>query len=155
MKSPSHKHSLLQQSLCLLLTLHVTGLYFEVTFPRSANFGIQTLFLNFEKILFELRSKCNRFSKRIYLTADTRLKQVTFQSALVSLFSFCMLETFTTLLSSHIINLIVNFLSDTPKTQGKYSQRKANMHHSCYKYGIKMMRIFFFFNCTKRFKTFL
>ena len=58
----------------------------------------------------------------INLTADPRLKQKTFQSALVSLFSLCMLETVTTLLSSHVINSITNFPSNTPKMLGKYLQ---------------------------------
>ena len=47
---------------------------------------------------------------------------LTWQSALVTLFSFCMLETVTTLLSSHVINSITNFWANTRKTYGKYSQ---------------------------------
>ena len=59
---------------------------FQSSFPITANFGIQTLFLNFNKTLFDMRSLCNRFLRCIYLTADARLKQKTFQSALVSFF---------------------------------------------------------------------
>ena len=89
------------------------------SFPISANFSIQTLFLNFSKTLFDLRSLCNRFLRCIYLTADARLKKITFQSALVSLFYFCMLETVTNLLFLHVINSITNFLSNTPQTLKK------------------------------------
>ena len=97
---------------------YVFGLDFRVTFPISASFGIQILFLNFNKTLFDLRWLCNRFLRCIYLTADARLKQVTFQSALVNLFSFCKLETVigTTLLSLHVINSINNSPSNTLKT---------------------------------------
>ena len=46
-----------------------------------------------------------------------------FQSILIpSLCSFCMLETVTTLLSSHAIKSNTNFATSTPKTQGKHSE---------------------------------
>ena len=96
----------------MLLSLYISGLDFKVNFSISANFGIQTLFLNFKKTLFELRSFCNRFLRCIYLDTYTELEQIMFQVALVNLFSLCILETFTTLSSAHVIT----------KTPGKYSQ---------------------------------
>ena len=127
MGSSSHKYSLIRRQgagisyyngliFACLLRFYVSGLDFKVTFTISASFGIQTLFLNFNKTLFDLKSLCNRFLRCIYLTADARLKQITFQSALVNLFSFCMLETVTTLLFSHVINSITNFPSNSLKT---------------------------------------
>ena len=96
----------------MLLSLYISGLDFKVNFSISANFGIQTLFLNFKKTLFELRSFCNRFLRCIYLDTYTELEQIMFQVALVNLFSLCILETFTTLSSAHVVT----------KTPGKYSQ---------------------------------
>ena len=88
---------------------------FQSNFPTIANFGIQTLFFNFNKTLFDMRSLCNSFLRCTYVTADARLKQKTLQSALVSFF-FCMLWTVTTFLSSYVINFIPNVPSNTPKT---------------------------------------
>ena len=96
----------------MLLSLYVSGLDFKVNFSISANFGIQTLFLNFKKTLFELRSFCNRFLRCIYLDTYTKLEQIMFQVTLVNFFSLCIIETFTTLSSAHLIT----------KTPRKYSQ---------------------------------
>ena len=88
---------------------------FQNNFSNICQFWSSKLFLNFNKTLFDLRSLCIRFLRFIYLTADGRLKQITLQPSLVSLFSFCMLEAVTTLLSSHVIDSITNFSSNTPK----------------------------------------
>ena len=60
MRSSSHKYSLIcRQGACTSYynrrVIYVSGLNFKVTFAISANFAIQTFFLNFNKTLFDLR----------------------------------------------------------------------------------------------------
>ena len=78
-----------------------------------------------------MRSLRNRFLRSIYLVADTRLKQMMFQFALVSCFPFCMLQTLTALSSAHVINSITNFPSNALNMQRKYSQ-PAKLHNTLY-----------------------
>ena len=56
---------------------YVSGLDFKVTFPISANFGTQTLFLNFNKTLFDLRWLRNRFLRYLFYKINAGLQKTT------------------------------------------------------------------------------
>ena len=125
-KSSSYKHSLIPRKgagrsyyvgpfACYLVYMLICfWIRFQNDFPylpilESKHYSL------IKKTLFDLRLFCNGFLRWIYLTTNARLQQITFQSAKIILFSFCMLETITTLLSLLEINSINNFSSNTPK----------------------------------------
>ena len=64
----------------------------------------------------KILSKVHKVLKVHILAADATPRQIAFQFALVDLFSFCMLETFTALSSVLAMISITNSPPNTPKT---------------------------------------